>query len=319
MSGTVQLVGKDATGKATLVKVDTTGNLQVVASTDAIYADDADWAANNSKHNLIGGVYQSSPGTITDGDTGPLRLTTNGAAHVEIKGGNITGFATSENQATTNSKLDDIISDTASIDSKITACDTGSVAIATSALPTGAATSANQTAGNGFLEIIKNAVGSSDGTSIQLPSQAMLIGGKSASVFMPIKVDTNGVLAVSAPIYTTEGTTLNDGSTTINNNATFISKDTSKNGYDVGEAKKIVVFGTLTDTSDGPIAGDIKVEIAITDGSDSDYYETDEYPIVVNSGRFAKTIDVETRYIRFKYTNESGAESKLKMFMSYKR
>lgn len=49
---------------------------------DSVYVDDADWTATSSSHTLIGGVYQSSPGTITDGDTGPLRLSANGAAHV---------------------------------------------------------------------------------------------------------------------------------------------------------------------------------------------------------------------------------------------
>lgn len=53
---------------------------------DVVYVDDADWTATSSKHALVGGVYQSSPGTITDGDTGPLRLTANGAAHVAVQG-----------------------------------------------------------------------------------------------------------------------------------------------------------------------------------------------------------------------------------------
>lgn len=53
---------------------------------DAIYIDDADWTATTSKHILAGGIFQSTPGTITDGDTGPLRLTTNGYA-ITQKGG----------------------------------------------------------------------------------------------------------------------------------------------------------------------------------------------------------------------------------------
>jgi hypothetical protein len=52
---------------------------------NVIYVDDADWTATTSSHALIGGVYQSTPGTITDGDTGPLRLTANGAAHVAVQ------------------------------------------------------------------------------------------------------------------------------------------------------------------------------------------------------------------------------------------
>ena len=44
----------------------------------AIYTDDADWTALSSEHFLMGGVYQSTPGTITDGDTGPLRVDPSG-------------------------------------------------------------------------------------------------------------------------------------------------------------------------------------------------------------------------------------------------
>lgn len=53
---------------------------------DVIFVDDGDWSATLSKHALIGGVYQASPGSITDGDTGPLRLNVNGAAHVAVQG-----------------------------------------------------------------------------------------------------------------------------------------------------------------------------------------------------------------------------------------
>ena len=45
---------------------------------NSVYVDDADWTALTSSHQLIGGVYQSTPGTVTDGDTGPLRCDVNG-------------------------------------------------------------------------------------------------------------------------------------------------------------------------------------------------------------------------------------------------
>lgn len=49
-----------------------------------------------------------------------------------------------------------IAGDTTSIDGKITAVDTGNVTVASSALPTGAATSANQTTGNASLSTIQS-------------------------------------------------------------------------------------------------------------------------------------------------------------------
>jgi hypothetical protein len=52
---------------------------------DVVYTDDGDWTALSSKHALMGGLYQSSPGTITNGDTGPARMNVNGALHVSIQ------------------------------------------------------------------------------------------------------------------------------------------------------------------------------------------------------------------------------------------
>jgi hypothetical protein len=45
---------------------------------DAVYADDADWTDSTSKHVLVGGLYQSTPQTITDGDVGPLQTDSTG-------------------------------------------------------------------------------------------------------------------------------------------------------------------------------------------------------------------------------------------------
>jgi len=50
----------------------------------AIYADDADWSDGSSKHVLVGGLYQSSPQSITDGDVGPLQVNANGNLIVDL-------------------------------------------------------------------------------------------------------------------------------------------------------------------------------------------------------------------------------------------
>lgn len=49
---------------------------------DAIYIDDADWSDGSSKHLLVGGLYQSTPQTITDGDVAPLEINVNGSLRV---------------------------------------------------------------------------------------------------------------------------------------------------------------------------------------------------------------------------------------------
>lgn len=51
-------------------------NLEEIGA--AIYVDDEDWSDGVSKHILTGGIYQSSPQTITNGDTGPIQVDANG-------------------------------------------------------------------------------------------------------------------------------------------------------------------------------------------------------------------------------------------------
>lgn len=53
---------------------------------DTVYVDDADWTDNTSKHLLVGGLYQATPQTVTDGDVAPFNITTNGALHVAQQG-----------------------------------------------------------------------------------------------------------------------------------------------------------------------------------------------------------------------------------------
>ena len=56
---------------------------------DSIYVDDADWIDGTSKHTLIGGLYQSSPQSITDGDTGPLQVNANGNLIIDVVNGGV--------------------------------------------------------------------------------------------------------------------------------------------------------------------------------------------------------------------------------------
>ena len=53
-------------------------------SANAVYVDDADWTDSTSSHMLVGGIYQSSPQSITDGDTGPLQVNANGNLIVDL-------------------------------------------------------------------------------------------------------------------------------------------------------------------------------------------------------------------------------------------
>ena len=70
---------------------------------DAVYVDDADWSDGSSKHMLVGGLYQSSPQSITDGDVGPLQVNANGNLIVDLS-------------ATDNAVLDSIAASLAVLD-----------------------------------------------------------------------------------------------------------------------------------------------------------------------------------------------------------
>ena len=51
---------------------------------DTIYADNAVWTDNISKHQLVGGIYQATPQNITDGSTAPILLASGGQQVVNV-------------------------------------------------------------------------------------------------------------------------------------------------------------------------------------------------------------------------------------------
>ncbi len=80
-----------ADGDYVPLSIDADGQLRVAAgvvtaSADSEYADDADWTDGTSVHTLVGGLYQSTPQTVTDGDVAPFNITANGALHVAVQG-----------------------------------------------------------------------------------------------------------------------------------------------------------------------------------------------------------------------------------------
>ena len=93
--------------------VDATG-VTITTSNDSVYADDADWTDSTSKHTLVGGLYQSTPQSITDGDVGPFQVDADGALHISDGGNAITvdGTVTANLGSTDNTVLDNIDSNT---------------------------------------------------------------------------------------------------------------------------------------------------------------------------------------------------------------
>ncbi|TFG62315.1 MAG: hypothetical protein E4H28_07800, partial [Gemmatimonadales bacterium] len=99
---------------------------------DAIYADDADWTDSTSKHALVGGLYQSSPQAITDGDVGPLQLTAAGALIVSGGGGGTEYTDDTSTHATGTSAGGLIMAAADPTDTAVSANDIGAVAMNTS-------------------------------------------------------------------------------------------------------------------------------------------------------------------------------------------
>ncbi len=57
----------------------TVSTVTAITSLDkGVYVDDAAWTGNTSSHYLVGGLYQSSPQTVTDGRVAPIEIDVNG-------------------------------------------------------------------------------------------------------------------------------------------------------------------------------------------------------------------------------------------------
>jgi len=140
---------------------------------DAVYADDADWTDGSSKHMLVGGLYQSSPQSITDGDVGPFQVDADGALHISDGGNAITVDGTVTANAGTNLNTS-ALSTHAKQDTMITHL--GEI--------------------EGAVETIETTVGT-DGSAG--PAKTLSVGGtESGGNIQELRVDSDGHLQVDA-------------------------------------------------------------------------------------------------------------------------
>lgn len=95
-AGAITVASHAVTNAGTFaVQVDGSALTALQLLDDVVYVDDADWTDDTSKHVLIGGLYQSTPQIITDGDVGPLQVDENGVLKVNIVAGAGSGGGTS--------------------------------------------------------------------------------------------------------------------------------------------------------------------------------------------------------------------------------
>ncbi len=176
-----------ADGDYVPLSIDADGALRVAASISpgaaaSEYVDDADWTDNTSVHTLVGGIYQSAPQTVTDGDTGPFNMTTNGGLHVAVQG----------TAAVSNAGLTELAA-------AINASSQMDVNLAANGI--GIATSAKQDTEIGHLATIAG-----DTTDIEAAIEMLAVRQDAQADFgadgdyVPLSIDADGALRVAASI-----------------------------------------------------------------------------------------------------------------------
>jgi len=157
---------------------------------DMIYVDDADWTDSTSKHALVGGLYQSTPQTVTDGDVAPFNITANGALHVSDAGGSLTVDGT---VAVTNADITSIKTAVEILDNAISGTEMQVDVVA--ALPAGT-NAIGKLAANSGVDI-----GDVDVTSLP----ALAAGTNAIGKVIPPDYDTTSHTAKADKYYTNAG------------------------------------------------------------------------------------------------------------------
>lgn len=156
----------------------------------------------------------------------------------------------------------------ASLDSKVTACDTS-----------GLATSSAQSSANASLSAIQSSVG---GTLSVSDSTAQ-------STLSSINSALGGTLSTTTTLSVTKG------STTISSAQSVVSGDFSSSAHNCSTHRKVVIVGTTTDTNNN-----IEVHISVDGSTYYKYGLGSMYP--ASDGSFAAFFEAPYTHIKLKYT-----------------
>jgi len=160
------------------------------------------------------------------------------------------GASTLAEQQAQTSELTLIKTSTASLDSKVTACDTGAVVVSSSALPTGGSTLAEQQTQSASLSSIDGKITACD-TGAVVVSSMPIIQGSNGGIATDVQVDSHGCVSVKVK-------ELENSSTTAWNNSSIVASEVSS----------VVDVSAMTHTN-------IVIE-------DSDFSSTDTYTVEVS-------------------------------------
>lgn len=195
------------------------------------------------------------------------------------------GLATSANQTTANSSLSTIAGDTNSLDGKVTACDTDNITVIASALPTGAATAANQLP-DGHNVTVDNASGAS-AVNIQDGGNVISVddAGGSLTVDGAVAATQSGTWSVRNQ--DTSGNGITSGTNAADNVAT------SQRGLD-GRAFNYIYDGTNWDRVRGDTTNGVDVDVtrsALPSGATTSANQTSAITQLTNIASSANSID----------------------------
>ena len=219
-------------------------------------------------------------------------------------------------------------SSVSALSAKVTACDTGAVAVSSSALPSGAATSVIQTLGNTILSTLDGKVTAVDTGAVVVSSSA-LPAGAASSAYQSVQISelqahtsslsdlaacaNAGILQVSSG---GDKSSLSDwvfgGSATtasISDSTTLASSSYDADNYDV-----VTIAGNSSNTSDSSLDIEVSMDNAIWFKLADKYLNVDW-----ESGDFGMTVEVATRYIRVKRSNTSGSTETIKALIAGKK
>ena len=227
--------------------VDATG-VTITATDASVYVDDADWTNDTSSHTLVGGLYQSSPQSITNGDTGPLQVNAAGNLIIDVvNGGVLEGLVDGIETllGTIDGDTSTIAGDTTSVDGKITACNTGAVVLAAGSAAIGKlATNTGVDIGDVDVTSIIPATGATNlGKAIQSAQGSTDTGVAALVVRNDALADLSGADGDYAPLQVNKTGALNVTETTGHLGAIF------EDGTDNITSKQVIAIQFLEDTT----------------------------------------------------------------------
>lgn len=194
----------------------------------------------------------------------------------------------------------------ASIDSKITACNTGAVVVSSSALPSGSSTEAKQDANNASNASIDSKITACNTGAVVVSSSALPSGASVSSKQDEIKTlitATNTALAGTLSVSGSVGGTLTKStSTPISSQAILGQSDFTSAEIDINTARHFTIFGSSSDTSNSH-----EVDVLVSNVSGGTYYETSHSGYYLEGNFHLLVSHMPYRYIKVKVKNGDSA------------